>query len=111
MPLDAPTPVNAEWRICYKTDPDKKLTYPLDTSLVQCKMDWITYPSEDWRIFSTDNTIARANPYRAVLIQSFPDFTSNMTTPTQFAEFNLDVTSYTINKPPLLPELIKNQKI
>jgi len=34
-----------------------------------------------------------------------------MITPTQFAEFNIDITSLTINKAPLLPELIKNQKI
>jgi len=74
-------------------------------------MDWITYPSGDWQIFSTDNAIARANPYRAILLQSFPDFTTDKTTPTQFAEFNLNVSSYIINKAPLLPGLITNQKI
>jgi len=75
MPQDTLTPVNVEWRICINPDPDKRLTYPLDTSLLNCKIDWITYPStEDWQIFSTDNTIARANPYRAILLQSFPDF-------------------------------------
>jgi hypothetical protein len=38
-------PFQTKWQICYQKNPLADLTYPLDMALVQCNMDWITYPS------------------------------------------------------------------
>jgi hypothetical protein len=48
LPKSPPEPFVYTWKICYQIDSLENLAYPIDLSLVQCNMDWITYPKGEW---------------------------------------------------------------